>query len=64
MPLRFLPPLKGVGFLAKTTVIPPEHAEKIVKKAKELAKADSWWFEQVRKGRKDFVELDKELPLP
>nr|MDO8135943.1 hypothetical protein [Candidatus Njordarchaeum guaymaensis] len=45
-------------------VIPPEHAEKIIKKAKELAKADSWWFEQVKKGRKDFAELEKEVPLP
>ncbi|WXG46925.1 MAG: hypothetical protein WED05_09750 [Candidatus Atabeyarchaeum deiterrae] len=45
-------------------VIPPEHAERIIKKAKELAKADSWWFEQVKKGRKDFSELEKEVPLP
>jgi regulator of RNase E activity RraA len=45
-------------------VIPPEFADKIVKKAKELSKADSWWFEQVRKGRKDFVELEKKVPLP
>nr|MDO8098867.1 hypothetical protein [Candidatus Njordarchaeota archaeon] len=45
-------------------VIPPEYAEKIIKKAKELAKADSWWFEQVKRGRKDFAELEKEVPLP
>jgi len=45
-------------------IIPPEHAEKILKEAKELAKADSWWFEQVKKGRKDLIELEKELPLP
>jgi regulator of RNase E activity RraA len=45
-------------------VVQPEHADEVVKKAKELAKADSWWFEQVKKGRKNFAELEKEVPLP
>jgi regulator of RNase E activity RraA len=45
-------------------VIQPEHADEVLKKAKELAKTDSWWFDQVRKGKRNIIELEKEQPLP
>jgi 4-hydroxy-4-methyl-2-oxoglutarate aldolase len=44
-------------------VVPQNSIEDVLKKAKEMISTDTWWFEQLQKGRNP-AEIEQEKPLP
>ena len=44
-------------------VVPKDHVEQVLQKAKEIIATDKWWFEQLEKGR-NAAEIEQEKPLP
>ena len=51
------------GDINGVVVIPKDHIEEVLGKAKEIISTDTWWFEQLEKGRNP-ADIEKEKPLP
>jgi len=51
------------GDINGVVIVQKEHIETVLKKAKEIISIDTWWFEQLEKGRNP-ADIEKEKPLP
>ena len=51
------------GDINGVVIVQQEHIDAVLKKAKETISTDTWWFEQLEKGRNP-ADIEKEKPLP
>jgi len=51
------------GDVNGVVIIKANKIEQVLEKAKEIISTDSWWFEQLEKGR-DPADIEKDRPLP
>jgi len=51
------------GDINGVVIVEKGHIESVLEKAKEIISTDTWWFEQLEKGRNP-ADIEKEKPLP
>ncbi len=51
------------GDINGVVIIKQKNINEVLEKAKEMISTDTWWFEQLEKGR-DPADIEKERPLP
>nr|MDO8111865.1 hypothetical protein [Candidatus Sigynarchaeota archaeon] len=51
------------GDVNGVVIVPGDRVEDVLKKAKEIIATDTWWFEQLEKGRNP-ADIEQEKPLP
>jgi 4-hydroxy-4-methyl-2-oxoglutarate aldolase len=51
------------GDINGVVIIKQKNTNEVLEKAKEMISTDTWWFEQLEKGR-DPTDIEKERPLP
>jgi 4-hydroxy-4-methyl-2-oxoglutarate aldolase len=51
------------GDINGVVIIKQKNINEVLEKAKEMISTDTWWFEQLEKGR-DPTDIEKERPLP
>jgi len=51
------------GDVNGVVVVPGDRVEDVLKKSREIISTDTWWFEQLQKGRSP-ADIEQEKPLP
>jgi 4-hydroxy-4-methyl-2-oxoglutarate aldolase len=51
------------GDINGVVIVGKDHIEEVLKKANETISTDTWWFQQLEKGRNP-ADIEKEKPLP